>query len=109
MSSTSNNSPAALAATYDSPSGSRNFEYSISTPEIEEDGKLSAEAKTKYVSELRASSKKLQEDINKFLTEKMEEDKKKPGQNSGNGTTKEKSKDELEEENYGEENEQDDT
>ncbi|OAP59715.1 hypothetical protein AYL99_07013 [Fonsecaea erecta] len=109
MSNIAYDSPAALTATYDSPSGSRHFQNTISAPKHDEDGSLSVEAKKKYVSELRASSKKLQEDINKFLTEKMEEDKKQIGKDSENGTPKERSKDELEEENYGEENEQDET
>ncbi|KAH0841352.1 hypothetical protein AYO21_04947 [Fonsecaea monophora] len=107
MSNPSDHSPTALTASYNSPSESKHFQYTITAPQTQDDGSLSAEAKTKYVSELRASSKKLQEDINKFLTEKMEEDKKQTGQHSEDSTLKQKSKDELEEENYGEENEQD--
>ncbi|KIW35681.1 uncharacterized protein PV07_02366 [Cladophialophora immunda] len=98
-----------LSATYNSPSGSKQFRYEILAPQIKEDGSLNTGAQTKYVSELRSSSKKLQEDINKFLTEKMEEDKKQTGQGSEDGTSKQKTKDELEEENYGEENQQDET
>ncbi|KIW90170.1 uncharacterized protein Z519_08813 [Cladophialophora bantiana CBS 173.52] len=99
---------AVLTATYDSPSGSKNFEYTISAPQIKQDGSLDTAAKTEYVSKLRASSRKLQEDINKFLTAKMEEDKERVGQESQSGVLKQKT-DELAEENYGEEDEEDET
>lgn len=98
-------SSASLSATYVSPSGSRNFERMISLPQIERNGSIGAQAKTKYLSELRSSSKRLQEDINKFLTQMMEKDKTVPGQTS----EKQKTKDELEEEHYGEEAAEDDT
>ncbi|EXJ65736.1 uncharacterized protein A1O5_11264 [Cladophialophora psammophila CBS 110553] len=100
---------AVLTATYDSPSDSKIFEYTISAPQIKQDESLDIAAKTKYVSGLRASSRKLQEDINKFLTAKMEEDKERVGQEGQNGTLKQKRKDELAEENYGEEDEEDET
>lgn len=62
-----------------------------------------------YLSELRTSAKQLQEDVNVFLTKKMEEDKATAGREgvvgSAPGDKKgvEKSRDEIEEENYGEE------
>lgn len=93
-----------LSATYDSPSGHKDFVHTISTPQVDNNGAAATAGKTKYLSELRTSTKKLQEEINKFLTEKMEEDKKAVGEEGQNGTSKQKSEDELEEENYGEEN-----
>jgi hypothetical protein len=93
-----------LTATYHSPSGEQTFDHALTTPKVNSDGSFDPSTKKNYLSDLRQSSKKLQQDINKFLTEKMEEDKRAIGEN---GTAKEKSKDELEEENYGEENEDD--
>ena len=109
MSSTADGSSTALKATYDSPSGHQEFSHTLPTPHIDNDGAVNPRAKTKYLSELRASTKKLQEDINKFLTEKMEEDKKAAVQNDLNSASKQKSKDEQEEENYGEENAEEET
>ena len=96
---------ASFTAHYESPTDTKTFHYTL--PALAQECSES-QAKTAHLSELRTSSKKLQEDINRFLTEKMEEDKKnagKSGQNSGG----QKSKDELEEENYGEENGEDGT
>lgn len=91
----SNMESRSLRASYNSPSESRNFGTQISTEtSIEPDSKF----KTAYLSELRSSTKQLQNDINVFLTQKMEEDKKIVGDED-----KRKTKDELEEENYGEE------
>jgi hypothetical protein len=109
MTDTKESPTASLSATYDSPSGHSDFTYTVSTPPVKNDGSMDVKAKTTYLSELRASTRRLQEDINKFLTEKMEEDKKAAGQDGPNGASKQKSKDELEEENYGEENAEDDT
>lgn len=95
---------ASLSATYDSPSGHKDFVHTIPTPQVDSNGSADTTGKTKYLSELRTSTRRLQEDINKFLTEKMEEDKKAVGEAGDNSTSKEKSTDELEEENYGEEN-----
>ena len=95
---------ASLSATYESPSGHKDFVYAVTTPHVQNRDLIEAHAKSKYLSELRASTKRLQDDVNKFLTEKMEEDKKTADQDRLNGTSKQKSKDELEEENYGEEN-----
>ncbi|KIW72698.1 hypothetical protein PV04_00875 [Phialophora macrospora] len=106
MTDTKESPSASLSATYDSPSGHRDFTYTVSTPQVKNDGSVDIEAKTTYLSELRVSTRKLQEDINKFLTEKMEEDKKVAGPN---GASRQESKDELEEENYGEEDAEDDT
>ena len=109
MSSSGHGTSANLSATYDSPSGHKDFLHSIPAPQIKGDGSIDVQQKTNYLSELRVSSKKLQEDINKFLTEKMEEDKKTAIQHGQNGVSTQKSKDDLEEENYGEENAEDKT
>ncbi len=64
--------------------------------------------KVAYLSELRASTKQLQEEINVFLTQKMEEDKAAAnataaeGPEGGSKEGEDDSKDELMEENYGE-------
>ena len=103
-----NDSSAVLRAEYQSPTGSKDFQHAISAPPSQDTKPLDTQAKTKYLSNLRASSKQLQEDINKFLTEKMEEDKRAQGQVTMNGASKQKAKDELEEETYGEEAPEDD-
>lgn len=92
-----------LKASYHSPSGSKVFEHVIASPQSEPPA--DTQAKTKYLSELRTSTKKLQDDINIFLTEKMEKDKK----NQDSHALQQKSADELEEEQYGEETGEDDT
>ncbi|KAJ9608622.1 hypothetical protein H2200_006393 [Cladophialophora chaetospira] len=105
----SESSSVRLSAIYESPSGRKDFAYAVSTPQAGHDGSIKTDAKSKYLSELRASTKKLQEDVNKFLTEKMEEDKRAAGQHGLNGASKEKFTDELEEEKYGEENAEEET
>ncbi|KIV80107.1 hypothetical protein PV11_07629 [Exophiala sideris] len=102
-------SSSVLRATYQSPTGSKDFQHVISAPHNGATKSLDVQAKTKYLSDLRASSKKLQEDINKFLTEKMEEDKRAQGQVNTIGASKQKAEDELEEETYGEEVPEDDS
>lgn len=102
----SSESPAILKAAYRSAADSKDFEQSIPAPRHEGAKSLDTEAKSKYLAELRASSKKLQDEINKYLTEKMEEDKKAQGQADVTGTSR---PDELEEEHYGEEAGDDDT
>lgn len=59
-----------------------------------------AKAKAEYLSNLRKSARSLQDEVNAFLTKKMEEDK---AIAASSGTEKKKAKDEEEEENYGEE------
>jgi len=79
-----------LAASYNSPSGTKQFHHAIDNRTTD---------KTNYLSQLRASTKNLQDDINDFLTQKMEEDKK----TGVEAAAKSKTKEDLEEENYGEE------
>jgi Gon7 family len=102
----------ALRATYTSPSESKVFSTSLSAAPPSSHSPTAVKDKVNYLSELRASTKQLQEDINIYLTQKMEEDKLSmamAGQKDmaeGTGGEKEgqeKSKEELLEENYGEE------
>jgi len=81
--------PPTLSATYNSPTTSQTFTHPLpSTPTP------STKEKTAYLSALRKSVTQLQEDVNTFLTSKMEEDKALAG---------EKMDEKAEEENYGEE------
>ena len=93
MASSPNPSPA-LEATYTSPTASKTFSYSL--PSLN-DPPTTAE-KTAYLATLRESVTKLQEEVNTFLTAKMEEDKV-----AGVGG---KVDEKREEENYGEEGEE---
>ena len=97
-----------LSAAYESPTGHKVFTHSIPSQHNKDEAPLDVATKTKYLSNLWASTKELQEGINQFLTQKMEEDKNTVGRGA-NGASKQKSKDELEEENYGEENADDET
>ena len=81
-----------LQATYTSPTSSETFTHSLPSAQA-----ASTKAKTAYLSALRSSVVKLQEDINGFLTSKMEEDKTLAA--SAGIKTDEK----AEEDNYGEE------
>lgn len=86
-----------LKADYAAPNEAKSFAYPL-PPATNE----STEQKTAYLSALRKSVTKLQEDINLFLTQKMEDDK---GLASTDGS---KVDDKKEEENYGEETLDDD-
>jgi hypothetical protein len=85
------------SANYNSPSGTHTFKIPVDAPCK---AKPTTSERTAYLSALRATTKQLQADVNKFLTDKMEEDKAK----SGTG----KKQDELEEQNYGEEQAEED-
>ncbi|KAK5063163.1 hypothetical protein LTR84_005239 [Exophiala bonariae] len=94
---------AGLSASYKSPTDTKQFHYAIDTSGIatsETNNQLDKKSQTAYFGLLRASTKNLQDDINDFLTRKMDEDKKYTLDSSA---TKSKTKEELEEENYGEE------
>ncbi|KIW15173.1 hypothetical protein PV08_05218 [Exophiala spinifera] len=106
MASHTEHAPTVLKASYQSPTGLADFHHVIAAPVSHA---LNSEAKTQYLGELRASSRKLQDEINKFLTEKMDEDKKGQNQESTSGASLQKTQEELEEENYGEEVAGDDT
>ena len=90
-----------VKAHYSSPDGTHEFTIPINAACA--DTPATAE-RTKYLSELRANTKTLQADVNKFLTEKMAEDKARDVKSS----SKDKPQDELEEETYGEEQAQED-
>lgn len=96
-----------LKANYESPGETKAFVHHISSSCPSDP---SVEQKTAYLSELRHSARKLQEQINVFLTEKMAQDKARDVQSSTKDSTSRdaKSKDEIEEENYGEEQPEDD-
>ncbi len=89
----------ALKATYHQHHSSgteceRTFTYPLSSSALPTDADEDATvSKTAYLSQLRAFCARLQEDVNIFLTERMEGEKKK----------EEDDDDEAEEENYGEE------
>jgi len=87
---------------YSSPSGTQTFSYNIGSSQP-----VDTSSKVTYLNELRSSTKKLQEDINVFLTAKMGEDKAQAAI-SGTSSKISKSRDEEEEENYGEETVEDD-
>jgi Gon7 family len=101
-------SPADLKATYASISGSKEFSHRLATKASldkiseKDEPALFSKAKTAYLAELRSSVKQMQGEVNSFLTEKMEEDKKTAATNGQKG------KDEVEEEKYGEEDVEED-
>lgn len=64
-----------LRARYTSPSTTKVFASPIAAPLPSSDSPAAVKDKVAYLSQLRASTKQLQEDINMFLTQKMEEDK----------------------------------
>ncbi|GAB7349125.1 hypothetical protein MBLNU459_g8071t1 [Dothideomycetes sp. NU459] len=88
-----------LRATYTSPTTTHTFSSALpstSAPSSESSSSSTVQAKTAYVSALRAKVSGLQEDINAFLTAKMEEDK-------AGDAAKSKRDEEREEQMYGEE------
>ena len=94
----SNNNPTTiLKADYVSPNSSKTFIHALPTSSA-----TSTAEKTQYLSALRKSVVQLQEDINTFLTSKMDEDK------ALVSKTGLKVDDKQEEDNYGEEGVEDD-
>lgn len=91
-----------IKATYGSPDDSNTFTQPINSPQPTD-----PKSKAAYMSSLRSATKSLQQDINTFLTDKMEQDKHAAAQNTTNGNRR-KPRDEEEEENYGEEKIEDD-
>ncbi|KAI9820730.1 MAG: hypothetical protein M1827_005100 [Pycnora praestabilis] len=82
-----------LKAEYASQSSSKTFSHDLpKSPDPK-----NTEEKTAYLSTLRTSVIKLQDEVNSFLTQKMEEDK------SAAAASKGKVDEQREEENYGEE------
>ncbi|RHZ58140.1 uncharacterized protein CDV56_106271 [Aspergillus thermomutatus] len=96
-----NSSQQVLRAVYESPRPSTNtFEHQLSSPHPSSDTSAeNTKVKVAYLSELRSLVPKLQDEINVFLTERMEEDKKE-AEAQGRQLSEKEAK---EEENYGEE------
>ena len=86
-----------LKADYTSPTATKTFTHSLPSA-----SNASTKEKTNYLSVLRKSVVKLQDEVNGFLTTKMEEDK------ALAGSAGMKADDRAEEENYGEEKVEDD-
>jgi hypothetical protein len=85
-----------LKAVYSSPNSSKTFAHALPSASTN-----STKDKTAYLSALRKSVVQLQEDVNGFLTTKMEEDK------ALAASAGMKADDKKEEENYGEEGAED--
>lgn len=98
----SDNNNTVLRAVYNASTSSHKFEHLVAAPVAND-----APSKQIYFTDLRASAKQLQNEINVFLTSKMEEDKLQSNQEA-NKQAAIKSKDEDEEENYGEERPEED-
>jgi len=84
---------ATLEAHYESPKSTTTFAHPLDAPSVT----CSTEEKTAYLSALRKSVSKLQEEVNAFLTQEMERDKALPTKGGV------KVNDKKEEDNYGEE------
>jgi hypothetical protein len=87
--------PLNLQAVYSAPQSTETFQHAITS-----DGAETLAAKQAHLNALQTLVPKLQDQINVFLTERMEEDKKAQGQISAQEA--------KEEENYGEEVVEDD-
>jgi len=98
-----------LQARYRSPNAEKIFCHDFGVSEEEPTKQLSTAKKVAYLATLRLSVAKLQEDINTFLTQKMDEDKATAVAGFvGTGKGKVRIDDEQEEENYGEDVNEDD-
>ncbi|KAA8646909.1 hypothetical protein EYZ11_007538 [Aspergillus tanneri] len=102
---TSEQSHCSLRAVYSAPHSSHTFEHRLASPAASSDSPSeNVKAKVAYLSELRKLVPTLQNDVNVFLTERMEEDKK-LAEAQGRHISEQEAK---EEENYGEEVVEDD-
>ena len=90
------NNKNSLTALYTSPTSTHTFSSAL--PALPASDKV--QEKTDYLSSLRTNISKLQDDVNTFLTQKMEEDKAAEGAGAGGKRSKDE---EREEEMYGEE------
>ncbi|RMY91037.1 hypothetical protein D0862_09826 [Hortaea werneckii] len=91
-----------LTATYSAPASTQVFSSSL--PALPSDpSKQDVQGKTAYLSALRSQATEMQNDVNTFLTQKMEEDKA-----VESGSAKNKAQEEKEEEMYGEEDPEND-
>ncbi|KAI9839505.1 MAG: hypothetical protein M1819_002130 [Sarea resinae] len=103
--SNTSNPPSTLTANYVSPDSSRTFQHDLPTlPAFSHPSGTTNDQnpKTAYLSALRTCTTKLQEEVNVFLTRRMEEDNK---ASAGTATAANGSKldEKQEDENYGEE------
>lgn len=89
-----------VLGTYVSPSGKKDFDYKI--PALPDSPTTKETAA--YLATLRKTTLRLQNEINAFLTQRMEEDKA-PASGNGNGIST--IDEQKEEDNYGEEVEED--
>lgn len=89
-------STSSLQASFTSPTSSKTFSRPLPSASV-----ASTKEKTQYLSALRKSVVQLQEDVNGFLTTKMEEDK------ALAASAGMKADDKVEEENYGDESVED--
>jgi len=90
-----------LTATYNSAISSTTHTFSRPLPTASAD--ITTEERTNYLAVLRSSVIEVQDEINTFLTQKMEEDKATALAVGGDGSGKAKVDEEKEEEGYGEE------
>lgn len=90
--STSSSTPTTLKAEYAAPTSSKQFSHALPSCQT-----TSTKEKSAYLFALRASVTQLQDELNAFLTEKMEEDKTLAALVGAEGD------DRKDEENYGEE------
>ncbi|RMY73940.1 hypothetical protein D0862_14208 [Hortaea werneckii] len=91
-----------LTAIYSAPTSTQVFSSSL--PALSDDpSKQDVQGKTAYLSALRSQATEMQNDVNTFLTQKMEEDKA-----AESGSAKSKAQEEKEEEMYGEEDPEND-
>ncbi|EGO56355.1 hypothetical protein NEUTE1DRAFT_64833 [Neurospora tetrasperma FGSC 2508] len=74
-----------------------------STNSTSSSSEMTTSDRAKYLHELRQIAATFQDDINRELTQRMEEDNKRAGQNGGDDQSKGKEAEAKEEENYGEE------
>lgn len=95
-----------ICAVYTSPASTQTFEQPISSPLSNGPPTEKTRTKTAYLAELRQLVPKIQTDVNVFLTERMEEDKKAAEAQGRQVSEKEAAE---EEENYGEENVEEDS
>ena len=91
--------PASLTASYTSPTVSKVF--SLALPAVPTSD--SVDEKTAFVAAVRVNTSQMQDDINVFLTQKMEEDKAQEIAAAGGDLKKNAKEEEREEEMYGEE------
>jgi len=91
------NASAKLSADYKSPNGQHTFSYEV--PAVSQN--QSTEETTDFLAKLRQSAVQMQQDVNTFLTQKMDEDK--ALENTKEVQHNAKVDEDKEEDNYGEE------